>query len=65
MRVGLRRLRAALSPFKDVLRGKETDRLKNELRWLTEQLGPARDVEVFISKTAAPYLKRHPDTAPA
>jgi triphosphatase len=61
MRVGLRRLRAALSLFKDMLRGKETGRLKGELIWLTRQLGPARDRDVFISNTVAPYLERHPE----
>jgi inorganic triphosphatase YgiF len=60
MRVGLRRLRAALSLFKDMLQGRKTDHLKSELIWLTEQLGPARDTDVFISKTVAPYLEHHP-----
>jgi triphosphatase len=60
MRVGLRRLRAALSLFKDMLQNKETDRVKSELKWLTGQLGPARDTDVFMSKTIAPYLKHNP-----
>jgi triphosphatase len=61
MRVGLRRLRAALSLFKDLLYGKETAGIKSELKWLTEQLGPGRDADVFVSKTIAPYLDRHPN----
>jgi inorganic triphosphatase YgiF len=61
MRVGLRRLRAALSLFKDMLHGKEFDRIKRELKWLTEQLGPARDSDVFLAGTIEPYLSRHPD----
>jgi triphosphatase len=61
MRVALRRLRTALSLFKDVLCGKETGGIKSELKWLTEQLGPGRDTDVFVSKTVAPYLERHPD----
>jgi CHAD domain-containing protein len=48
MRVGLRRLRAALSLFKDVLRPGEVDDLKRELVWLTEQLAAARDYDVLI-----------------
>ena len=60
MRVGLRRLRAALSLFKDVLHGKATGAIKSELKWLTEQLGPGRDADVFVSKIVAPYLDRHP-----
>ncbi len=62
IRVGLRRLRAALSLFKEMLRGKETDRLKGELKWLTEQFGPARDLDVLISRTVAPCLRRHGET---
>ena len=61
IRVGLRRLRAALSLFKDMLQGRETDRLKSELKWLTEQFGPARDADVLLSQTVAPYVERHPD----
>jgi CHAD domain-containing protein len=48
MRVGLRRLRAALSIFKPVLQPGEFDELKRELVWLTEQLAPARDYDVLI-----------------
>jgi triphosphatase len=59
LRVGLRRLRAVLSLFKDMLQDEESDRLKVELIWLTKQLGPVRDTDVFISKTLTPYLKRH------
>jgi inorganic triphosphatase YgiF len=61
MRVGLRRLRAALSLFKDMLHEGETKGLKRELKWLTEQLGPARDHDVFVSKTLAPYRAKHAD----
>ena len=42
MRVGLRRLRAASSLFKEILDGPETQRIKVGLVWLTEQLGPSR-----------------------
>ena len=40
MRVGLRHLRAVLSLFKPLVDGAETDSLKVELKWLTEQLAP-------------------------
>jgi inorganic triphosphatase YgiF len=56
MRVGLRRLRAALSVFKDVLRDAGTDSIKTELKWLTEQLGPARDSYVLIEQRVRPLL---------
>ena len=48
MRIGLRRLRAAISLFKKMLRGSETEAIKRELEWLTEQLGPTRDLDVLI-----------------
>lgn len=54
MRVGLRRLRAALSLFKDLLHDQETENLKADLRWLTEQMGPARDFDVFVREAVAP-----------
>ena len=41
MRVGLRRLRAAMSIFKALLQDVETEKLKTQLKWLTEQVGPA------------------------
>jgi inorganic triphosphatase YgiF len=59
MRVGLRRLRAALSLFKEMLLDRDVNRLKRELKWLTEQLGPARDTDVFVSETLAAYRDEH------
>jgi len=50
MRVGLRRLRAAVSIFNKLLSGSETEAVKTELKWLTEQLGPARDFDVLIEQ---------------
>jgi triphosphatase len=47
MRIGLRRLRAAVSIFKQVLRQGEFDGLKGELVWLTEQLARAREYDVL------------------
>jgi inorganic triphosphatase YgiF len=61
MRVGARRLRAAFSLFKDMLRGTEFRHLKVELAWLNGQLGPARDYDVFVSKTVVPFSSRHHD----
>jgi triphosphatase len=61
MRVGLRRLRAALSLFKEMLQGADLRRLKAELVWLTEQLGPARDYDVLVSKALRPLRSIHHD----
>ena len=49
MRVGLRRLRCALGLFKDVLQAPED--LQQELDWLADQLGAARDWDVLATAT--------------
>jgi len=60
MRVGLRRLRAALSLFKPLIEGPEFEAIKKELKWVTGELGPARDFDVFVAKTIAPMEKQPP-----
>lgn len=45
MRVGLRRLRAALTMFDELLQAPAA--LEGELAWLMDQLGPARDWDVL------------------
>jgi triphosphatase len=59
MRVGLRRLRAALSLFKPLIEGPEFEAIKQDLKWITSQLGPARDFDVFVKETIAP-MEKHP-----
>jgi inorganic triphosphatase YgiF len=53
-RVGLRRLRSALSLFRSLLPASQLDWLQTETRWLAGSLGPARDWDVFISELLAP-----------
>jgi inorganic triphosphatase YgiF len=48
MRVGLRRLRAAISLFADLLHDRQTAAIKRDLRWLTGELAPARDLDVLM-----------------
>lgn len=48
MRIGVRRLRAAISVFSDLLRGKQTEQIKCDLKWLAGKLGPVRDLDVFV-----------------
>jgi len=60
MRVGLRRLRAAISVFKEVASGTDTDRIKTELKWLAAQLAPARDFDVFVQEGVAPLRRENP-----
>jgi len=55
MRVGLRRLRSALWLFKDIQ--PLPNELKQELKWLDCQLGPARDWDVFV-ESSLPQAKQ-------
>ena len=50
MRVGLRRLRAAISMFSHLLPGERTEQMKAELKWLTSELAPARELDVFVKE---------------
>jgi triphosphatase len=54
MRVGLRPLRAAISLFKSVLHGPSTSKIKTELKWLTNELAPAREIDVMIEEGVRP-----------
>lgn len=58
MRVGLRRLRAAMSLFAMLLHDSQAEAIKAQLKWLAEQLGPARELEVLVSRVVAPMGKR-------
>jgi inorganic triphosphatase YgiF len=61
MRVGLRRLRAAISFFKELLRDRESARIKRDLKWLLGELGPARDLDVLISESVEPLQRERAD----
>ena len=54
MRIALRRLRAAMSVFSSIVADSEREQIKAEVRWITAKLGPARDLDVFISEVLAP-----------
>jgi len=59
MRVGVRRLRAAMSLFADILGNGETAAIKRELRWLAGELARARELDVLVSRVLAPVKRRH------
>jgi inorganic triphosphatase YgiF len=61
MRIGLRRLRAAISIFDDVVADQEQEKIKAELKWITQELGPARDLDVFAADVLKPLQAAHPD----
>ena len=50
MRVALRRLRAAISLFSAMLAGPQTEAMKAQFKWLGQELGPARELDVFIKR---------------
>jgi len=54
LRVGLRRLRAALSVFKGMLDAEGLNAARTETRWLAGELSEARDIDVFLQKAATP-----------
>jgi triphosphatase len=54
MRVGLRRLRTAMSLFSDIIPGKKTDDIKAELKWLTTELSLSRELDVFLTEVVHP-----------
>jgi inorganic triphosphatase YgiF len=58
MRVGLRRLRSAIALFSALLEGPQTEKVKAELKWLTGELGPARELEVLIARVVKPANQR-------
>ena len=57
MRVGLRRLRAAISMFSKALPAAKTEEIKAELRWLTNELAPARELDVFLQEKIDPVAR--------
>jgi inorganic triphosphatase YgiF len=54
MRVGLRRTRAAISLFSKMLPKATIEPIKSELKWLTNELAPARELDVFMRKQVEP-----------
>lgn len=60
MRVGLRRLRAALSVFAPLL-GEDAAAVGAELKWLARETDAARDLDVFIREVFHPAALETPD----
>ncbi|HEY1637602.1 MAG TPA: CHAD domain-containing protein [Rhizomicrobium sp.] len=61
MRIGARRLRAAISAFKEMLASPETEGIKIELKWITDQLAPARDFHVLLDEVLLPLRDKQPN----
>ncbi len=63
MRVGLRRLRSALSLFKGHLNPRAQP-FQDDARAILQALGPARDLDVFLTQMLPPVLSAYADTTP-
>lgn len=61
MRVAVRRIRAALSLFSEILPTDFSEPVTENLRWLMQQVGPARDWDVFIAQTLEPIAIHYSD----
>ncbi|MEI2296707.1 CYTH and CHAD domain-containing protein [Ensifer sp. MJa1] len=64
-RVALRRLRSAFSLYKDILGDDESQRIRQELKWLAGAFGTARDVDVLLTRQPSPELRERLRTARA
>jgi CHAD domain-containing protein len=61
MRVGCRRMRGVLAAFREVLDKDALEPLRDELRWLGEELGAARDAEVVRDRLRALVAEQPPE----
>jgi inorganic triphosphatase YgiF len=58
MRVGIRRLRAAMSLCSELLRDPQSAAVKADLRWLAGELAPVRELDVLMRHVIAPVAKQ-------
>jgi inorganic triphosphatase YgiF len=58
LRVGVRRLRTAIGAFSAMLADDRRETIKGELRWITNALNDARNLDVFIADTFRPAAGR-------
>ena len=54
MRVALRRMRAVISLFADMLPDPQTQEMKAQFKWISGELAPARELDVFIKRVVSP-----------
>src|SRR4051794_2645865 len=63
MRIGVRRLRAAIAVFSELLDCNQTEQIKRDLKWLAGKLAPVRDLDVFLKGKIAQLETSHSPTA--
>src|SRR5947209_7978148 len=56
-RIALRRLRAAMTLFKKITTDEESNRLRGEMKWLSDLLGEARDLDVLQMESTLPHAR--------
>ncbi|MGO4407125.1 CHAD domain-containing protein [Bosea sp. RAF48] len=62
-RVAIRRLRSAMSLFKDLLADDRFEGIKAQLKRLSQPFGRTRNLDVFLTETLPAEMSRHPDHA--
>jgi inorganic triphosphatase YgiF len=60
MRIGLRRLRIAISVFSNLVADDQLDSIKVQLRQFGRELAHARDLEVLLTEVLRPFRRRYP-----
>ena len=63
LRVGLRRLRSAFALFEPAIGSPELERLREEARWLCQEVGALRDLDVARTDILEPEARAHPEEA--
>ena len=58
MRIALRRLRAAISLFSDIVSDDRIESIKAELKWLGREFAPARDLDALLIEVLRPLRKQ-------
>lgn len=61
LRIGLRRLRSVFSVYAPVLESPEMERLGEEARWLGQEVGSLRDLDVVADEIVRREAGLHPD----
>jgi inorganic triphosphatase YgiF len=62
LRVALRRLRAAISVFSEVVSDDRVNAIKIELKWLARECGPARDLDTLLIEVLNPLRRQNAHT---
>ncbi|MBV9396049.1 MAG: CHAD domain-containing protein [Methylobacteriaceae bacterium] len=59
-RIALRRLRAAMTLFKKITKDEDSEHLRGEMKWLSDLLGEARDLDVLQMESTLPHAPELP-----